>query len=147
MRIVAERDYDVQRYVYDRAREAMIELIREDRVWGATPEQRTWLKRLAQETDWGWVWLFYGRRDDHVGRAPTVMPIYRSRFDVTFETGRQKAIKALGNWRNCVAQWGFDTPWAAISPMIEPPDHAWPPWLQYADNDYHHDQDDEETAA
>jgi hypothetical protein len=145
MRIVAERDYDVQRFLYDRAREAMIELINEGYVWGASEDQRAWLERLAAETDWGWVWLFYGRRDDRIGRAPTVMPIYRKRFDVTFDTGRVKALQALKNYRACVAMWGFDTPWADIRPMVEPPDHAWPPWLQYAANDDH--TPDEETDA
>jgi len=129
MRIVAERDYDIQRYVYDRAREAMIDMIKSGRVHGATAEQLDWLNRLAGVEDWSWVWLFFQRRDDKAGKASVVMPIERPRFDVTFDTGRRKAATAFANYRHFAKTFGLDVPWVVIEPMWRPNDHDFPSWL------------------
>lgn len=129
LRLVAERDYDVQRYVYDRAREALCELVAAGKVYGANAEQRAWLEKVANVTDWSWTWIFYQRRDDRQGRAPIVQPVERPRFDVTFDTGRRKAETALSNYRAYVSRFGFETPWALIEPLWRPLDHDFPTWL------------------
>lgn len=129
LRIVAERNYDVQRYVYDRAREAMIDFVKGGKVYGADAGQREWLGRLATVEDWSWVWLFYQRRDDRVGKASIVLPVERPRFDVTFDTGRRKAETALANYRHFSDRFGTSTPWAVIEPLWRPNDHDFPSWL------------------
>lgn len=129
LRIIAERHYDIQRYLYDRAREAMVGLIREGRIYGATPEQIEWLQRLAEEPEWSWVWIFYQRRDDRLGRAPIVLPIERPHLDKSFDTGREKTIAAIANYQGMLKKFGLETPWATIEPMWRPNDHDFPSWL------------------
>lgn len=129
LRIVAERDYDCQRFIYDRAREAMIGFIQGGRIFGADADQRAWLDRLATVDDWSWVWIFFQRRDDRAGKAPVVLPIERPRFDVTFDTGRRKVAAALANYRRYVARFGLAEPWALIEPLWRPNDHDFPSWL------------------
>lgn len=124
--LVKDRHMDVQRFMYFLARQAMSGLIAEGKVFGATPQQADWLGRVAAVEDWRWAWIFYRRRDDVAGHAPIVKPIYRSHFDATFESGRQKFEVALANYRTFVDRFGFDVPWAVVESGEEPPDHAMP---------------------
>jgi hypothetical protein len=124
--LVKDRHYDVQRFMYFLARQAMGGLISQGRVFGATGPQADWLARVATVETWRWCWIFYRRRDDAKGHAPIVKPIYRSHFDATFESGRQKFEVAVANYRTFVDRFGFDVPWAVVEQGEEPPDHAMP---------------------
>lgn len=124
--LVKDRHMDVQRFMYFLARQAMAGLIEQGAVFGATPTQTEWLARVAAIEDWRWAWIFYRRRDDDAGHAPVVKPIYRSHFDATFESGRQKFEVALQNYRTFVDRFGFKVPWAVVEPGEEPADHAMP---------------------
>lgn len=154
LRIVAERSYDVQRYVYDVARQAMVQHIREGRVyWSPAEELRdpppstmAWLAQLAEEPEWSWVWVFYQRRDDIAGRAPIVMPIQAGPQDITWETGKEKTELALANYASFVRRFGLTTPWALVEPMFTPSHMEWPHWLREigavsADNDNTEEQE------
>lgn len=124
--LVKDRHMDVQRFMYFLARQAMADLIARGKLFGATPQQAEWLAKVAAVEDWRWCWIFYRRRDDQKGHAPIVKPIYRSHFDATFESGRQKFETALANYRTFVDRFGFDVPWAVVEPGEEPPDHSMP---------------------
>jgi hypothetical protein len=124
--LVKDRHMDVQRFMYFLARQQMAGLIQQGKVFGATPEQTDWLRRVAAVEDWRWGWLFYRRRDDDKGHAPIVKPIYRSHFDQTFESGRQKFDVAAANYRTFVDRFGFKVPWAVVEPGEEPADHEMP---------------------
>jgi hypothetical protein len=128
MRAIADRNYDVQRFLYDWARECLVGLVNEGKVHGATAEQHDWLKRVATEPTWSWLWIFYQRRDDRVGHAPIVMPIERPRYDVTFDSGRRKVEVGLAHYRRMRAIHG-DQPWAIIEPIWRPLDHEFPFWM------------------
>jgi hypothetical protein len=127
--LVAQRDMDVQRYLYFQGRQRMAELIALGALYGATPDEAEWLKRVAEIEAWQWCWIFYRRRDDSRGYAPVVKPIIRSHFDGTFETGRQKTEIAVQNFLTFRDRYGFDTPWAVIEAAEEPADHAFPAWM------------------
>jgi hypothetical protein len=127
LRIVAELSYDVQRYLYDDARELMIEFIRAGKVYGGTEEQRAWLGRFPeadagrlaermefypnghpdQQSAWSWSWLFLQKPSDSKGHAPIVLPIERPRFDLTWRTGKQKVERALQNFDYYVRRFGL----------------------------------------
>lgn len=124
--LVKDRHMDVQRFMYFLARQAMADLIANGKVFGATPAQVDWLGKVGAVEDWRWCWIFYRRRDDQKGHAPIVKPIYRSHFDLTFESGRQKFDVALQNYRTFVSRFGFDVPWAIVEPGEEPADHSMP---------------------
>jgi hypothetical protein len=124
--LVKDRHMDVQRFMYFLARQAMAGLIERGQVFGAAPVQVDWLRKVAAVEDWRWCWIFYRRRDDTKGHAPIVKPIYRSHFDATFESGRQKFEVALANYRTFVSRFGFDVPWAIVEPGEEPADHDMP---------------------
>lgn len=119
---VKDRHMDVQRYMYFLARQAMAKLP----IFGATPKEEEWLRRIAAIEEWRWCWLFYRRRDDQTARAPIVKPIYRSHFDGTFESGRQKLDVAVKNYLTFMQRFGTEVPWAIIAPGEEPPDHSLP---------------------
>ena len=127
--LVAQRDMDVQRYLYFLARQAMDGLINTGAIYGANPEQAEWLKKVASVDDWAWVWLFFRRRDDAKGHAPIVLPVVVQHFDVTFDTGRRKVETALKNYEAFTARFGFETPWAVIEPTWQPEHHDFPSWL------------------
>lgn len=148
LKIVAQRHYDVQRFLYDRAREALVELVRDGLLFGADRAEAEWLQRVAREPDWKWVWIFYQRRDDSASNpaAPVVKPIARSRFDASFDSGRRKCEVAVANWRDFNSRFGLSTPWATIEPMTEPPDHAFPPWLADVAAPEHEQPEAEEAA-
>jgi hypothetical protein len=124
--LVKDRHMDVQRFMYFLARQAMAGLIADGKVFGATPAQTDWLRKVAAVEDWRWGWIFYRRRDDERGHAPIVKPLYRSHFDQTFESGRQKLEVALANYRTFVDRFGFKVPWAVVEPGEEPADHEMP---------------------
>lgn len=127
--LVPKRHMDVQRYLYFLARSQMGPLIADGHVYGATPDQKEWLSKVASIEDWAWVWLFYRRRDDKKGHAPIVQPVLRQHFDATFESGRRKVDTAVANYKTFSERFGFDTPWAVIEAVWEPNDHDFPPWL------------------
>lgn len=159
LRIVAELSYDVQRYLYDDARERMVQFILAGQVFGGTKDQLLWLgkfpeadeARLAeriemhpnghpdQQSAWSWMWLFLQKPSDSKGNAPIVMPIERPRFDLTWRTGKQKVETALANYDHYVRRFGLgDTPnedgevavpWASINRVWRPLDEQFPPWL------------------
>lgn len=159
LRIVAELSYDVQRYLYDDARERMIAFIEAGLVFGGTDEQRAWLarfpgedrERLAermefyqnghpdQQSGWSWTWLFMQKPSDSKGNAPIVLPVERPRFDLTWRTGKLKVERALQNYDDFVRRFGLGdqpnedgevaVPWASINPMWRPLDEEFPQWL------------------
>lgn len=124
--LVKDRHMDVQRFMYFLARQAMADLAAKGAIIGATPAQTEWLTKVAAVEDWRWCWLFYRRRDDKKGHAPIVKPIYRSHFDGTFESGRQKFEVAVANYRTFVDRFGLSVPWAVVEPGEEPADHQLP---------------------
>lgn len=124
--LVKDRHMDVQRFMYFLARQAMADLIEKGQVFGATPAQVDWLRKVAAVEEWRWAWIFYRRRDDEKGHAPIVKPIYRSHFDGTFESGRQKFEVALANYRTFMDRFGRNVPWAVVEAGEEPADHALP---------------------
>lgn len=124
--LVKDRHMDLQRFMYFLARQAMAGLIAEGKLFGASDGQADWLRKVAAIEDWRWGWIFYRRRDDEKGHAPIVKPIYRSHFDATFDSGRQKFEVALANYRAFSDRFGFRVPWAVVEPGEEPADHAMP---------------------
>lgn len=130
MALVASRHMDVQRYLYFQARQQMARMIGQGALHGASPHQAEWLTKVAAIEDWRWCWIFYRRRDDGLGFAPVVKPIYRSHLDASFDTGRQKVEVALRNYAAFTERFGFDVPWAVIEEAEEPGDHTFPAWLR-----------------
>lgn len=128
--LVAQRDMDVQRYLYFTARIAMASLLADGQVFGATLDETAWLTKVAGVEDWQWCWIFYRRRDDGRGYAPVIKPILRSHFDKTFETGRLKCAVALANYAAFDAVFGPRVPWAVVEESEEPDDHQFPAWMQ-----------------
>lgn len=159
LRIVAEHSYDVQRYLYDVAREKLVEFILSGQVYGGTPEQVAWLSRFPaadderlaermefypnghpdQQSAWSWMWLFMQKPSDSKGHAPILLPIERPRYDLTWRTGKQKVELALHNFDHYVSRFGLGdqpnedgqdpVPWASLNPMWRPLDEEFPPWL------------------
>ena len=156
--IVAKLSYDVQRYLYDMAREVMVEFIKAGKVFGATPEQRIWLDRIPDADDarlaernqlpnghpdqnsaWSWLWLFMQKPSDSKGHSPVLQPVERPRFDITWRTGRLKVETALVNFDYYKARFGLGdepnedglpaVPWASINPVARPLDEQFPNWL------------------
>lgn len=159
LRIVAEHSYDVQRYLYDVAREKMIEFLLNGRVYGGEDNERAWLQqfpeaderrvaeRMAhypdghpdQQSAWSWMWLFMQKPSDSKGHAPVLLPLERPRFDLTWRTGKLKVEAALANYDHLLRRFGLGdapnedgevaVPWASINPMWRPKDEDFPPWL------------------
>lgn len=127
--LVAARHMDVQRYLYALARNAFSKLVLDRAIFGASPEQADWLRKVAVVDDWSWVWIFFRRRDDKRGHAPMVQPVLRGHGDATFESGKRKVETGLRNHRAFVERFGLETPWALIEPVWEPADHDFPAWL------------------
>lgn len=126
--LVAQRDMDVQRYLYDVARTRMRELVEAGRVSGGNEHQREWIRKVAAVDVWRWCWVFYRRRDDARPYAPVVKPILRPQEDATFDSGRRKAEVALQNHRTFRDRFGA-VPWAIVEPTEEPLDHEFPNWI------------------
>lgn len=124
--LVAGRSMDVQRYAYDVARSLMGELP----IFGASPEQEAWLRKVAAVKTWRWGWIFYRRQDDEKGHAPVVKPILRAPKDATYLTGEKKVAVAMSNFVAFRDRFGFDVPWAVVETTEEPADHEFPPWLE-----------------
>lgn len=126
--LVAQRDMDVQRYLYFLARQRMAGLIADGHLTGGNAHERDWITRAAAIEDWQWCWIFYRRRDDKRPYAPVVKPILRSHGDVTSESGRMKVEVALQNYAAFRERF-VDIPWAVIEPTEEPADQEFPHWL------------------
>lgn len=130
MRLIANRNYDVQRAHYHTAREKLIEAAREGRIFGDVGADD--ISRLAQIThrkSWAWVWLFYQRLDHASGDAPVVMPIAVEPEDPSHISGRRKIETALANYRSYVARFGLETPWAQINRLTWAEDTDFMPWM------------------
>lgn len=159
LRIVAKLSYDVQRYLYDYAREKLVEFVDAKKVYGGTPREQAWIysfpsadqERLAerittypdghpdQQSAWSWVWLFLQKPSDSKGHAPVVLPMERPRFDLTWRTGEQKTRRALDNFDHFVAIFGLGdqpnaqgkpaVPWAGVHPLWRPLDEDFPSFM------------------
>lgn len=159
LRIIAGLSYDVQRYLYDAARERMIQFLLDGQLYGGTAEQQAWLQRFPeadearlaermefypnghpdQQSAWSWMWLFMQKPSDSKGNAPVLMPIERPRFDLTWRTGKLKCETALANYDHFVRRFGLGetpnddgevaVPWASINAVWRPLDEEFPPWL------------------
>jgi len=127
--LVAQRDMDVQRFLYFQARTRMAGLIADGKLFGGNDHQRAWIAKAAGIEDWAWCWIFYRRRDDARPYAPVVKPILRSHNDVTFDSGRRKVEVALQNYATFTERFHGAVPWAVVEPTEEPTDHEFPPWL------------------
>jgi hypothetical protein len=159
LRIVAKLNYDVQRYIYDVAREQMIEHIEAGQVYGGTAEEVEWIYRFPeadraraaerqefypnghpdQQSKWSWMWLFVQKPSNSKGHAPVVLPLERPQFDRTWRTGQEKWNLAMANYDYYVSRFGLgpqpnedgevSVPWATIRPVWRPLDEDFPPWL------------------
>ncbi|MDR7232786.1 hypothetical protein J2X45_003896 [Caulobacter sp. BE264] len=142
LNLVASRSMDVQRFMYWRARQQMAALP----IYGGTPDQQAWIKRVAAVEDWDWCWIFYRRRDDERGTAPIVQPVIRPTNDASFDSGRQKMDVALANYRTFRDRFGFDVPWAVVEQQWMPKDHDFPPWLSEVSDPVTFPADQEQAA-
>lgn len=129
LNLVDDRNMDIQRYLYSHARSLMAGFIENGQVYGATAEEIEWLTKVAAITDFRWAWIFFRKRDDKLGHAPIVQPIFRSPDDVTFKSGQTKVEAALQNYRVFMKRFGPDMPWAIVNPGYEPDDTEFSPWL------------------
>ena len=126
--LVAQRDMDVQRFLYFQARQKMAGLIESGALVGGNDHERDWITKAARIDDWRWCWIFYRRRDDKRPYAPVVKPILRSHNDITFDTGRRKVEVALQNYAAFRERFA-SVPWAIVEHTEEPDDHEFPHWL------------------
>lgn len=129
LNLVAQRDMDVQRFLYFQARQKMAELIDAGHLVGGNDHEREWIAKAAKVRRWAWAWIFYRRRDDERPYAPVVKPIIREHEDITFDTGRRKVEVALQNFATFRDRFGFDVPWAVIEPSEVADDHEFPSWI------------------
>lgn len=127
--LVAQRDMDVQRFLYFQARTAMAGLIEAGHLFGGNDHEREWIAKAAAIEDWRWCWIFYRRRDDERPYAPIVKPILRSHFDASFDSGRRKVEVALQNFKTFSERFDGGVPWAVVEATEEPLDHEFPSWL------------------
>lgn len=131
--VIARNGYDIQRADYLEARQAAYQFIQDGfRVHGGTIDQRAWLAKFPEEfPTWDWVWLFY-QKPDPKGRAPVIFPVLDETYrpiegrDWSGETwtehipstilthGLSKKAAALDLYQRCVADFGFDQPWARV---------------------------------
>lgn len=160
LRIVANLSYDVQRFLYDVARERMVDFIREGRVYGGADAQRAWLgrfpaadaERLAermefypnghpdQQSAWSWMWLFMQKPSNSKGHAPVLLPLERPRYDLTWRTGQEKVQAGLQKFDYYKNRFGLgdepnedglpSVPWATIRPVWRPLDEHFPTFLR-----------------
>ncbi len=144
--LIATRDYDVQRYIYDVARRAMSGLIAAGAIYGGTDEEKAWVTKAAAIEAFQWCWIFYRRRDDARPYAPVVKPIVRPPEDFTYMTGHKKASVALANYQAFIERFGFEVPWAVIESTEEPSDTDFPPWLDRAFSPVEFPQPETEAA-
>ena len=129
LNLVDDMNYDIQRYLYDVARQRAREFIRSGEVYGASESQMDWLRKLAEVDDWKWCWLFNRKQDDKAGAAPVVQPIYRSPDDITYRSGQTKVEAGIQNYKAYMARFGPDVPWAVVKPGYEPRDEEFSQWL------------------
>jgi hypothetical protein len=118
--IIAKYGYDIQRADYFDGRRMAYEYIRAGKLFGGTPEQRSWLRRYPDEFPaWDWVWLFY-QKPEAAGRAPVIFPVWDDSYDTQGgpgalrRYGANKKRKALEFYRDAVAEFGLDRPWARV---------------------------------
>lgn len=176
LRIVAALSYDVQRYLYDVAREKLVEFVTTGKVFGGTEEQRAWLGRFPaadaarlaermefypnghpdQQSAWSWCWLFMQKPSNSKGHAPVLLPMERPRFDKTWRAGKLKVERALQNFDAYKARFGLgdepnedglvSVPWAAVHPLWRPTDEEFPPWLDDVSSREHFAVEEEDAA-
>ena len=129
LNLVDDMNYDIQRYLYDVARQRARDFIRSGEVYGASESQMDWLRKLAEVTEWKWCWLFNRKQDDKAGAAPVVQPIYRSPDDITYRSGETKVEAGIQNYKAYMARFGPSVPWAVVKPGYEPRDEEFSQWL------------------
>lgn len=127
---IAQREYDIQRALYDLARKALRKAVSEKRIYAWDNEgvpcqplsaEMVRLQEIAKADSWVWVWLFYQVRNDDPGkeRAPVVAPRFHRPKGVVFDQANQKVIRALENYESFKDRYGLNTPWAVIEQITE----------------------------
>lgn len=137
---IARRYYDIQRQDHYDARTAIIEAIREGRVFGGTMEQRMWLEGYAEMSRpvGDYVWLFY-QKPESSGRAPVLIPVMDPSWEWEIEgydsatgaprlgeekqpsqirlSGMTKKAAALDFYIKAVGRFGLEQPWARVEDL------------------------------
>lgn len=135
MMLIKDRHMDVQRFIYNVAREEMRRLAREGKIFGTREgmstdkinQAKAFIREVAEVDQWRWVWLFYQRRDDRKGHAPLLQPVSRPPDkDLTLATGERKVNVAIANYKGYVARFGLDRPWADLQSAWEPDNDEFP---------------------
>lgn len=81
---------------------------------GGTRDERAWMLAMADRAlPWDWAWLFY-QKPDPAGKAPILFPLRAAWGGVYHESGHRRAFKAIHLYRDLVARFGLDKPWARI---------------------------------
>lgn len=113
------------------ARKVAYRMIRENRVFDGTPaDERTaatderyaqelaWLRRFPSDApNWEYCWLFYQRPDAKNGVAPIVFPWVEDYGSDLHMDGIRARRKAIQLYRQCMAQFGPNTPWTRVEPV------------------------------
>ncbi len=128
---IAKRGMDIQRADYHVGREVAYALIRAGKVYGGTPEQRSWLASFPDaHPKWDWVWLFY-QKPDPKGKAPVLFPLWDDSWVIEADAnghaveapgdvrkwGLHKAARAISFYKQSVAVFGLREPWARVDPL------------------------------
>lgn len=139
--VIARHGLDIQRSDYFIGRGELYRLVREGKLFGGDVEERRHLKRIvATEPRWDWIWLFF-QKPETSGRAPILFPVWDSSFggptgkyeDVGggFQSeildqrapgmlrlyGERKLRKAIAFYKENVARFGLDRPWAQVETL------------------------------
>ena len=117
MRIVANLNYDVQRAHYARAYIELIKHVHAGLYLDANDSQAAFLKRIADQPAFAWIWLFYQVMDNAKANAPVVMPVGVVADDASHRSGDMKIRAALANYKGYMAKYGVDVPWAQIEKL------------------------------
>lgn len=146
--VAARRGWCVQRADYFDGRKAAIELIKEDRIFGGTLEQRAYLREIAEDgaPDPAWIWLCF-QKPDQKGAAPILCPVWDNAESWLHQLGRSQLENAKRFYRRMVAEFGLEQPWARVEPLHFTDENAagpvirFPHWL--ANDELTEEQDDE----
>jgi len=124
IRIVRDMYYDVQRALYDIARNEMRTFIKQGRIHNANFEEKEWLHELAKIDNYKWQWLFVKKPSNSASSpsATIVTPIERDAGDFTYDRGLARLERAMKNYHALVDRFGLDVPWSRIDPLTNPDD-------------------------
>ncbi len=129
---IREREYDIQRRLYDEARARIRDFVNAGNVYAwahngvpvkpLAAEMRC-LEAVAAESSWRWVWLFYQVRiddaDSSKARAPVVVPFFHEPAGAVWDQAGEKVERALSNFADLKSRNGLTEPWAQIDPITE----------------------------